>query len=306
MGRASRNTPLAFFARLFRVLVLSNIHVGLGAGFLGWAMAEVVGYALPGFFFGLFFFFSQAMHLMNGYLDLNASRYNDLDRAEFLVKYRPYLFCMALGSLVLSLTAAGLAGTMTFFLIVALSVLAFLYAVPWPVTPLGRWGIRRLKDVPFSKSLCTAAGWAILLTVPALVSEPPLAGADPASLELSIWAFAAVFFQVLARGVRMDFQDSLGDRIFGFRTAVTVLGWRSANRLLKAVLLIWVVLLISASLRFPEAPFLFLIVSGHLYNLAFLPELGKRGGLSGFGFDALLDSQFWLAAFMVLLWSLAR
>lgn len=303
LGRASLNTPRSFAIRLTRALVLSNIHVGLGAGFLGWAMAMVMGYRLPGFFFGLFFFFCQAMHLMNGYLDLNSVRYNDLDRAEFLAKYRPYLVGMGLGSLALSLSAAWLAGPLALGLIASLSCLAFLYAVPWPVTPLGRWGVRRLKDVPLSKSLATASGWSLVLVVPALVSNPPVMELDRASGEMAAWAFAAIFCQVFARSLRMDFQDSLGDSIFGFRTAVTMLGWRWATRFLKAALAAWAILLIAASVRHPGSPFPFLLVSGPIYNLIFVPGLIKNFDLEGFAFDFLLDSQFLLAALMVLLWT---
>jgi 4-hydroxy-3-methylbut-2-enyl diphosphate reductase len=305
LGRASQNSPLAFALRLLRALVLSNIHVGLGSGCLGWALARGMGYELPGHLFGLFFFFTQAMHLMNGYLDLNVARYNDLDRADFLLKYRPFLLALGLGSMLLSLTSAWLAGRPVLGFILMLSVLAYLYAVPWPMSPLGRWGVRRLKDVPLSKSLCTALGWASLLTVPPFLAEPRLLALGARDLELAGWAYAFVFFQVFSRSLRVDFQDSLGDRIFGRRTVVTILGWRLATRVLLASLLIWAGLITAASLRFPGGPLPWLMVSGPLYNAALLPWLVKKGRLSGFAFDALLDSQFLLAALMVELWSLA-
>jgi 4-hydroxy-3-methylbut-2-enyl diphosphate reductase len=304
LDRASQKTPLAFALRLLRALVLSNIFVGLGAGCLGWAMAGVLGYKLPAYLFGLFFFFCQAMHLMNGYLDLNAARYNDLDRADFLVKYQPYLFSLGVTSLFLSLTAALLAGPYDFWLIAVLSLLAFLYAFRWPVSPLRRWGIWRIKDAPFSKSICMAVGWAILLIFPAFFSNPPFLEPTPANVELGFWALVAVLFQLFARCLRMDFQDSIGDRIFGRRTAVTVLGWRWAARLLKATLVLWAFFLAAASVRCPGAPFPFLMVSGPMYNMGFMPDLVKKGSLSGFVFDALLDFQFLLAAMMVTLWDL--
>jgi hypothetical protein len=200
------------------------------------------------------------------------------------------------------LTAA-LAGADVVLSIVALSSLAVLYAVPWPVTPMGRWRIRRIKDVPLSKSLCMAAGWATRLIASPLLADPALTGLARGSLEPAAWACGAVFLQVYCRGLRMDFQDSLGDRIFGRRTAVTLLGWRCATRLLKTVLVVWTLFLAVAAIRFPGSPFPLLILSGPLYNLALLPELVKKGSLSGYLFDAALDSQFLAAGLMVLAWS---
>jgi 4-hydroxy-3-methylbut-2-enyl diphosphate reductase len=302
LDRSRANSPPAFLVRLLRALVLSNIYVGLGAGCLGWAVARVMGFGCQAQLFGLLFFFTQALHALNGYLDFGGARYNDLDRAEFLAKYRRPLMALSLGSMAMALSAAFLAGPWVAAFVGFLTVLTALYAVPWPVSPLGRWGVRRLKDIPLSKSLCTAAGWASLQTVPALLSRPPLAPAGAAGLELAGWAFGAVFFQVFCRCLRVDFQDSLGDRIFGRRTAVTLLGWRRAMRLLTAALAVWTLWLVAAALRHPGTPLLWILIPGPLLNLALLPRFVKKGSLGGFWFDAALDGQFILAGLGAWLW----
>jgi 4-hydroxy-3-methylbut-2-enyl diphosphate reductase len=94
LDRTRGNSPPAFFRRLFRALALSNIYVGLGAGFLGVAVAKWADFKPPGYFFGLYFFYVQAMHLLNGFLDRESARYNDPDRAVFLSQYRrPLVAC---------------------------------------------------------------------------------------------------------------------------------------------------------------------------------------------------------------------
>ncbi|MDR2443741.1 MAG: 4-hydroxy-3-methylbut-2-enyl diphosphate reductase [Deltaproteobacteria bacterium] len=303
LGRSQENNIPAFLRRFSRAIVLSNIYLGLGSCCLGWSIGKVVGCQIPDFLFGLFFFFTQAMHMLHGYLDLNSARYNDLDRLDFLTKYKPYLFCLGLSSLLLSLSAAYLAGPWVLTLIVILSVCGLFYAIPLPVSPLGRWGVRRLKDIPLSKAFCTAVGWASLLVIPLLLSRPPIIKPDLPGLKVSLLAFLAVFFQVLCRSIRMDFQASLGDRIFGRRTAVTFLGWKGAIKLLWISNFVWGVYLVFLWLVWPHSPIIFLLISGPLLNLLLWPGFISKDALAGFLLDLVLDSQFLLAALTVWIWT---
>ncbi|MDR1657447.1 MAG: 4-hydroxy-3-methylbut-2-enyl diphosphate reductase [Deltaproteobacteria bacterium] len=304
LARSRENDLPAFLRRFLRALVLSNIFVGLGSGCLGLAMAAVAGYQVPDYFFGLFFFFVQTMHCINGYLDLNAARYNDLDRVDFLTKYRPYLHSLGLASFVLSLSAAYLAGSRVLGLLLLLSISSIIYAVPLLGRPLDRWGVRRLKDIPLSKSFCTAVGWATLLTIPGLLSQPPLVEATAENLQILGVTFTAVFFQVFCRSIRMDYQASLGDRVFGPWTTVTFMGWKWANRFLVLLLMVWSLFLAGAWLYFPERPLIWLLLAGPLLNFFLLPGFIKKERLDGFLFDMAIDSQFLLSGLTVWLWTI--
>jgi 4-hydroxy-3-methylbut-2-enyl diphosphate reductase len=304
MGRSFGGSPASFVRRLFRALALSNIYVGLGAGCLGLALARAVGYQAPDFFFGLFFFYVQAMHLLHGFLDRDSARYNDPDRAQFLTKYRPWLTLNGLASLALSLSAAALAGPFTLLLLVFLSFCGLIYAAPIPiklnVAFLGE--IRRLKDLPFSKIFSTSIGWSALLILPGFLSAPPLA---PARSRLqAVWLAGAVFIQVLCRTVMTDFHDALGDRLFGRRTPVTILGWKRAGRMLTALLAFWALYLLAGrrQLGWPS-PALPLLVFGPFYSAVTLRWVFKNMGLGGYRFDLLIDGQFLASGLAALLWA---
>jgi 4-hydroxy-3-methylbut-2-enyl diphosphate reductase len=305
-GRSKGGSPAAFVRRFFRALALSNVYVGLGAGCLGLAMARAAGFRAPDYLFGLFFFFVQAMHLLNGFLDGDSSRHNDPDRANFLKKYRAWLVLSGLSSLGLALSAAYLAGPLVLALIGTLSLLGLIYAAPIPADRLipERWTIRRLKDLPLSKTLSMASGWSALLILPGLLSRPPLLSADRTGLRAAAVLAGAVFIQVLCRTMMSDFHESLGDRLFGKKTPVTVLGHKGATWTLVVLLAVWCLhLALSARLLGFPWPVLPLTIFGPLYCALIFRWVIKSARPGGFRLDLLIDGQFLASGLSVLLWA---
>jgi 4-hydroxy-3-methylbut-2-enyl diphosphate reductase len=290
LGRHNEFNLSGFFRRLFRALALSNIYAGLGAGLLGWAISVWGGYPMPDIFFGLSFFYVQAMHLLNGFLDRESARYNDPDRAVFLRQYRLPLMAAGIWSLILSLSAAYLAGSLVLMQLIIQSFLGLFYAVRWPFSVAG---IRRLKDLPLSKTLSISLGWAALLVLPPVLAQPPLIARTWAGAGLVALMGGAVFLNVLARTMLMDLQDAYGDRLFGDTTVVTILGQRGAARLLRGLLIIWSMYLLLAYIVCGRPPvIIWLWLAGPVYNLVIAHLFFRNPGLRGFQFDLMVDAQF--------------
>jgi 4-hydroxy-3-methylbut-2-enyl diphosphate reductase len=292
VSRIRGASPFAIAKRLFRALALSNVYVGLGAGALGYAIAKWAGFEPPGYFFGLYFFYVQAMHLLNGFLDRASSRYNDPDRAVFLSKYRLSLAAFGVSSLGLSLSAAFLAGRLALLQLLIQSFLGLAYAMPWPFK---LFKVRRLSDLPMSKTLSTAGGWAVLLVGPAILADPPLIPRTLEGVKLAFILGGAVFLNVLARSAIMESQEAFGDRLFGRRTLVSYLGRSGTIRFLTFILIVWGAYLLGAYAFGGPNVILWLILWGPIYNAVFLKIHWKGLGLLGFRLDLILDAQFLFA-----------
>jgi 4-hydroxy-3-methylbut-2-enyl diphosphate reductase len=288
LARRQGHSPLDFGRRFLRALVLSNIYVGLGAGAMGWAMAKWSGFSPPAYFFGLYFFYVQAMHLLNGFLDRESARRNDPDRAVFLSQYRWPLAICGICSLILALSAAYLAGFWVLTQLLIQSALGLAYAMPWPFR---LFGVRRLSELPLSKTISTAVGWAALLSLPAILSDPPLIAPDWAGVKLTGGLFGAVFLGILSRSMIMDFRETQGDWLFGRQTMASVLGREGAFRLMAIILVVWFVYLALAWLLGGPNIILWLILFGPAYLAILLRRCWRGLGLMGYQFDIILDAQ---------------
>jgi 4-hydroxy-3-methylbut-2-enyl diphosphate reductase len=305
LSRAGEPSPSNFLKRFMRALVLSNIYIGLGAGSLGLALAYVAGYPVSGLYFGLFFFFAQVMHLLNAFIDRGSSRTNDPDRAIFLVKYKRVLIFLGNCCFLLSLSGAYLAGPLVLALIIFLSLARVLYNLPIFGPYQQTLGIVSLKDLPMAKSLAISGGWAALLTIPPIASSPPIIPQTAHGLLITAVLFTLVLLNLLARTLVMDFQDWLGDRMFGSRTSVTLFGWKKASKLLWGLMAFWALFIVSVHFYlFPNSPALLLLIPGPLLNAVTLRYLHRHIGMGGYLFDFCLDGQFLLAGLLVWLWTI--
>jgi 4-hydroxybenzoate polyprenyltransferase len=284
-------------------MVLTSVYIGLGAGYLGMAMAKLAGYDFSGLYFGLYFFFAQFMHLLNGFVDRGSSRANDPDRSVFLNKYKKVLIACGLISFLFSLSGAYLAGPWVLALILFLTACRIAYDMPVPNACLKKKGIMGVKDLPMAKSLAISLGWASLLTVPLIAANPPVIQRTTSGLVMTATLFALVFLNVLIRTLVMDFQDWLGDRMFGTRTSVTLLGWKRASKVVWSLILFWALFIAVVYCCLPGSPVLLLLLPGPLLNAFALRYLHKNIGMGGYMFDFCLDGQFLLAGALILLWS---
>jgi 4-hydroxy-3-methylbut-2-enyl diphosphate reductase len=218
-GRKRRVTLWSLAQRGLRYLVLSNLYAAFGAG--GLCLAGAILQRIPPrpAFFGVTFFYVFAMHVLNLFLDKEASQYNDPDRVYFLEKRKHFLLFTGVFSAATALALGGWLGPAVLGLLAVMSALGLLYAVPLlPPRLARRVGFRRLKDIPVSKTLSLSGGWAVCLSlVPALA---PSGGLSAATVVVAALIFCMVFF----RSALGDIMDIQGDRIAGRETLPIIIG----------------------------------------------------------------------------------
>ncbi len=168
------------------------------------------------------------MHILNHLLDRGAAEYNDPDRSQFYQKYRSAFFISGTGAAIFSLALALTLGWAPFFFLAAMSVLGILYSFQIVPAVWQRFTkMKKIKDIPASKTLSVALGWGGVTTlIPAMAEHQPL------SLSLVIIFFVICSFVYIRSGL-FDVLDIQGDMIVGKETLPIIIGEEKTIRFLK-------------------------------------------------------------------------
>lgn len=285
--------------RLFmlqRLLLLTNIYLAVGAGLLCYC-ASVLRYAdhfLPHIIIALLYVFS--MHTLNRLTGIEEDRYNDPYRAVFYEKHMFALAAMAISAGGAGLLVAFALGPFPFLLLLAMSLLGLSYNLYLVPKRLQYLKIRRIKDIPGSKTILISVAWGVV------VCAFPAAASGSLTLAaglITLWCTGIVF----VRSAFFDIIDMQGDRIAGKETIPIRMGAERALRFLKYVLAALFILLLIATL-FEIVPglgyaLLSLTATGFLLLSAYNEHSLPRGALLEF----LVESQFVLAGVICLAWS---
>jgi (E)-4-hydroxy-3-methyl-but-2-enyl pyrophosphate reductase len=287
--------------RLLRMMILSNVYVGLGAGMLCLAGTALQG-IYPGIeYMAVAFFYIQAMHLLNLFLDKEASQFNDPDRVIFLEKHKKILVSSGIFSALVSLGLSLYVGPGVFLLLLFMSGLGLLYAVP--LIPV-RWSkvirFRRLKDIPVSKTLSLSGGWACSLAlIPALAPDN---GVSASTVLVALIILQLVFI----RSGLGDIMEIQGDRIAGRETLPIIIGVKNTLRLLGILCILLVVFFIGGWMAgcLPSLAWPLLLCAGYAGACVFI----FRGDhfMSSLFFEALIDANFILAGLITWIWAAMR
>lgn len=294
-GEESRLRTALF--RSVRLLLKSNLLVALGAACLSLAASRLQSAPLSGLYFAITFLHIYAMHILNHLLDTEAAEYNDPDRSRLYQRHRPLFLgsgiAAAAGSLFLTLFLGGL----PFLLLTAMTILGLLYSIRIVPTVWQHFsGLKKIKDIPASKSLAVALGWGGVTTlIPALAERQ---WGDPTT--------ALIFFLlcslVYIRSGLFDILDIQGDLIVGKETLPILIGETRTLKLLKGLGLGVMAGLVFFPLTGFIAPFGFWMLVSSAYLLVFLVLFEKKRMLTGgIYFEALVESNFILAGLLALL-----
>lgn len=285
--------------RLQRLLLLTNICLALGAGCLTFAVAGLQG--LPVSFSSMVasVLYVFSMHIFNHLTGRAEDKYNDPDRERFYNRYKLPLTIMALVAGGLGLVSAFRMGLVPFWTLFAMSMLGLSYNLRViPCIRSNQWYMRRIRDVPGSKTILIALAWGVVtVLLPALTLSS-------ARVRSTLLAFFWTTGMVFCRTAFFDILDMQGDRIVGKETLPILLGPQKSFRLVKGVLIIIMALLpIAGVLGFLTplafvlaiAPFfLWLVVTGH-----------ERGDvLPGIRMEFYLESLFLLCGGLALLYQI--
>ncbi|MDQ7779354.1 MAG: 4-hydroxy-3-methylbut-2-enyl diphosphate reductase [Planctomycetota bacterium] len=210
--------------RALDLLVHANVVAAFGAACLVFATSRFQEIPFPAVAATIAALYVFSMHTLNRYVDrlvLPAS-----EEVGSLI-YRRYPVPILVACVLTGLAAVATALRLGWlpFVLVALSVAGgAVYGVKiLPPTLSGLFGIRRIKDIPASKDLSTAGGWAMLTAVVPFAATRTDAGAR------TLLAFVFAFVLVLIRSTMLGMRSVQRDIIVGRETVFNVLGPRGTK-----------------------------------------------------------------------------
>jgi len=223
---------LRFFYNLGIFLVRTDISSAIGAGCLSLVSMLLQGLSVNLSNILIAALCVYAIHTINRLQKKSFGRIRGSFREKSYIQHRGIYMTVAMVSLVLASVLSFVAGPAPFILVGIISLSGVLYNVTL-------WG-RRLEDVPGSKNIFTAMGWAVVAVVVPQVSV---------SLEITcemVVAFMFVFVLVFSKSVLSDTIDIQSDRLIGHETIPVIMGETHARNLLKGISIFAGIVLIAA------------------------------------------------------------
>lgn len=278
-----------------QTLLRTNTYVAVGAAGLCHACMRLQGLPRSASMVFLALLYVQSMHMLNNLTGYKEDRYNDPGRAHFYRRYRLLLGILAVLSGGVGLLLAFFAGPGPFAVLLVMSALGLSYNLNLVPARLG-WRVRRIRDLPGSKTILIALAWGIVAALlPALSLPGPVGGA-------ALVAFAVAVLLVFVRTAFFDILDVQGDRIVGKETLPIVLGERVTMRLLYGGLGLAAAALLLSTLLGLLDPFGFLFVLCPLF-MGLAAAAYDRGRIHpGVRLEFLVESHFVLAGLLALVW----
>ena len=285
--------------RLQRGLLLSNMYLAIGAGCLSYTCALLSGIrpSLPAAVMAICYVLS--MHILNNFIGQEAVRYNDPDRAAFYEHYQWPLIMLAVVSGTTGLVMAFLLGPFPFALLGIISILGLLYKVRLvPESLVGTVRVRRISDIPGSKTILIALAWGIVTAALPHLSQGLSVG--PTTVFVALFAAAIAF----VRTAFFDILDMQGNRLVGQESLPIILGEENVLALLKQVL----VFSMGACLFAPIMNLASTLSYGLILSLIYLgwsiQAFEKRWILPGAKFEFLVETVFPFTAVVSFVWQL--
>jgi (E)-4-hydroxy-3-methyl-but-2-enyl pyrophosphate reductase len=296
--RSQRVSPLrTLFFSLVRVLLKSNLLVALGAAGLSLASSRLREMPLNGLYFVITFLHIYALHILNHLLDTEAAEYNDPDRSLLYQRHRGLFMTTGVGAAAISLFLTLRLGWLPFVLLSAMTILGILYSFRIVPAVRGHFsGLKKIKDIPASKSLSVALGWGGVTTLIPVLAE-------------KTWTDPDIFFilfiicsLVYIRSGLFDILDIQGDLIVGKETLPILIGEKKTLKLLEGLGAVTLSLLILLPLmgRIPGFGLWLLLPAAYLFFFLILFE--KKYALpGGIYFEALVEFTFILSGILALI-----
>jgi 4-hydroxy-3-methylbut-2-enyl diphosphate reductase len=289
--------PLLY--RLLSVLMASNLYVSLGGGLLASSVSLLLGQTCTPKHFTIVSCYLFAMHNLNRYSGSGMGRFSDPFRERFWREYDRPLVLLSWLALGVALWLAYRYEDYSFPLLTGMSILGVLYSVNLFPRKLAQMiGVKRLKEIPGSKTFFVAMAWAFVIIV------VPLLGRIDDNLPTVVAAFVFVLILVYVRSALYDVFEVQSDRIVGKETLPVCIGRDKTLKLLYGLLLLLSVLLVGGPLLglLPPVWAFMLPAVAYLGLLTWLYDREKIGYSTRLEFA--VDSVFPIIAILALLISL--
>jgi len=283
-----------------RVLLLTNIYIALGAGGLCFAVAKLQGArnVIPQILISMLYV--QSMHILNHLMGRKSDRFNDPERADFYARNQVWLFALASIAGAGGLLAAYTLGTVPFVILLLMSVFGLSYNLRViPGELVRKQGMKRLKDIPGSKTVLIALAWGVVTSLfPAFgaSSDHFYAG----TLAAFIWSSGLVF----ARTAFFEVLDMQGDRIVGKETIPILVGAKQSMRLLKILLIFLTAMVFLMSVLDVFTSLGYGLAVCPLIMLLVILANEKEYMLPGIKMEFIMESTVILSGVVTLIWFL--
>jgi 4-hydroxy-3-methylbut-2-enyl diphosphate reductase len=273
-------TLLSFFLK-------TNLLLSLGAGSLTYACARLQGLENCLSHAAVAMLYILSMQVINNLFTIKSDRYNHPDRAKFYSDNRLYLVILALLSGAGGLCLTIVTSTLSFAILFVMSLLGLSYNLR--ILP-GSSGLKRIKDIPGSKTLLIAAAWGTVTAILPAVSDP----GGLAFLPALIFSTGLVF----ARTAFFDLLEIQGDRITGKETLPILLGEKQSITLISGVLLT-VSLTLTLAALFTIIPKTGLLLALLPVSMLHVLKSSKKGNiLPGTRLEFVVESHFIIAGIL--------
>ena len=273
-------------------LLKTNILLALGAGSLTYACSVIQQLPRTLIHAAIAMLYVFSMQVLNNIFAIKSDTYNHPDRAIFYRRYRPVLALLAMGSGAAGLYLAYTTGVVSFFILLLMSLLGLSYNLKMiPETWKGKFKIRRIKDIPGSKTILITMAWGIVTTI--------LPAVDTRSMP--VWHTLAFLYAaglVFSRTAFFDIVAIQGDRIAGRETLPILLGEEKSFVLIRCVLAGIMVLLAGAWLTGLPAALSIPLALVPALMLGLVLFFGKKTYTAGIQIEFLIESCFLLTGMM--------
>ncbi len=228
-----------FLFKLLWLLLATNLYVSLGGGLLAFVCALLQGIEpqFEHFFIGFGYIF--AMHNLNRYSDQKIKKFNDPVQGLFYERYRLPLLIASSIALIFALILTYDFGLWSFWLLAGMSFFGVLYSVhfiPRFLLPIIK--VRRLKEIPGSKTFFVAMAWAFVTTVVPALGVMKWPGPQTMSV------FVFVLMLIYVRSALFDVFDVQSDRLVGKETLPVFIGEKKTLVFLHIIMGLLVTMLI--------------------------------------------------------------
>jgi 4-hydroxy-3-methylbut-2-enyl diphosphate reductase len=300
LAHANRSRLDRFFepARAFvRFLALSNLYVAAGAGALTYCASVLLGVPFHWRYPVIAFLSILSLHTVNQYLAAReVSHFYVYGRSSLVAGLRMVSAAVsAVAAVVLAATVGWLEA-----LVVALGLgVGSIYGMQVAPDALRRiTGFRSLRDIPASKDIFAAAGWAVLVAGLPAMSDWRAVGLVRLAL-----VFALVFVMVYVRSTLLDVGEIERDRAVGREATPFVLGKRRTKILLACLVLGSLALLLTGYFSSIFGSLALLMCALPFYTAGYLFLYHQRLVTREISLELLVDGKFILTGALTCLWA---
>lgn len=273
--------------------VQTDLYSALGAASLTMVSMFLQGLRLNVLSMSVAALYVYAMHTINRLQDRHLGRITGGFRDEIYIRHRKGYMTAAVCALFLALMLSAALSIGAFICLFVISLLGVLYNVV--VFPRSL-KVKRLRDIPGSKNIFTAAAWGIVTAfIPAMEEGNHIT-------PTMVCAFLFVSSIVFVKSALSDMVEVQSDRLVGRETIPVVMGEAKARGLIKGIALFLAVMIIAAV----GAGYVPMVGTALLISVFYiwicLELCDKRAQFSNAALEGLFGTNYIIAGVSVVLW----